>query len=128
MIMIESLNLRDGEVERNLKLTKESNIEEVKLFEELDPWIVRIRKNLPNEFKQKLIALLKKYHEFFTWITVDMLKIDPKITCHKLAINLNVKPVQQKKRPYNQEWATTIKAEVKKLLKIGFIEEMLHAT
>ena len=41
MIAEDYLDLRDGEVERNLKSTKESDIEEVKLFNESNP---RLRK------------------------------------------------------------------------------------
>ena len=51
MITIKSLDPRDGEGERNLKLTEEFEIEEVKLFEDLVPRTMRIRKNLPSDFK-----------------------------------------------------------------------------
>ena len=34
MISMESLNLKDGKVERNLKLTKEFEIEEARLLDE----------------------------------------------------------------------------------------------
>ena len=63
MITIESLDLGDEKIERNPKLTKESKIEEVKLFDETNPQSVKIEKNLLLNFKQKLIKLLKKYHE-----------------------------------------------------------------
>ena len=45
MISIESLDPRGDEVERNPKLSKEVEIEEVKLFGEYDDQSVRIRKN-----------------------------------------------------------------------------------
>ena len=51
MITIKSLDPGDGEVERNPKLTKELEIEEVKLFEDFNPILVRIVKILPNDFK-----------------------------------------------------------------------------
>ena len=57
------MDLRDKEVEKNPKPIKEFKIEKVKLFEDLDPKIMTIRKNLPNDFNQKLIKLLKKYYE-----------------------------------------------------------------
>ena len=101
--MAESLHPRDGEVERKPKSAKESKIEEVKLFIDFDLRTMRVRKNLPSDFKQKLIKLLKKYHECFTWTISDVLRTDPEITCHKLAINTSVKPVQQKKRHHGQE-------------------------
>ena len=54
--------------------------------------------------------------------------IDPKIACHKLAIDPSFKPVQQKKRRHGQERSEAIKIEVDKLLKAGFIEEVPHTT
>ena len=93
MISIESLDLRGDEAERNPKPSEEIEIEEVKLFGEGDDWSMRIGKNLLEEFKQKLISLLKKYHKCFAWSTADMLGIDPKIACHKLAIDPSFKLV-----------------------------------
>ena len=66
MIKTKSLNPRDKEAERNLKPTKESKIEKIKLFDESNPRSIRIDKNLPDDFKQKLVELSKKYHECFT--------------------------------------------------------------
>ena len=56
------LDLRDGEMERNPKPAK-SKIKEVNLFGDLNPWVVRIGKILLMDFKEKLIQLLKKYHQ-----------------------------------------------------------------
>ena len=50
MIFVESLDLGDGEIERNPKLAK-SKVKEVKLFDEFKPWSVKIRKNLLANFK-----------------------------------------------------------------------------
>ena len=66
MIATYFLDLRDREEERNSKPVKESEIEEVKLFGKFDPKLVKVRKNLLEGFKQKLIQILKKYHECFT--------------------------------------------------------------
>ena len=61
MITIKSLDLKNEEVERNTKLAK-LKIEEVKLFDELDSQLFKIRKNLLAESKERLIKLLKRYH------------------------------------------------------------------
>jgi hypothetical protein len=47
--------------------------------------------------------------------------IDPKIVEHEIITYPNAKPVRQKLRPVNPRKAAAIKAEVKKLLKAGFI-------
>ena len=51
MIMADSLDPRDGVVERNSKLVKELEIEEVKLFDESNLRSIRIGKNLFESFK-----------------------------------------------------------------------------
>ena len=66
MIIVNSIDPRNREGERNLKPTEELEIEKDKLFGESNPRSVRVKKNLPIGFKQKLIQLLKKYHECFT--------------------------------------------------------------
>ena len=94
MITTESLDPKDGDAERNPKSIIELEIEEVKLFRDIDPKTVRTGRNLLNDFKDELIRLLEKYHKCFAWTTVDMLGIDLEVAYHKLAINLNVKPIQ----------------------------------
>ena len=47
--------------------------------------------------------------------------IDPSIIEHKIQTYPDAKPVQQKLRPINLRKAATVKAEVEKLLKAGFI-------
>ena len=128
MILINSLNLRDEGAKKNLRLTKESKIEEVKLFGEFDMRLIKVRKNLLDDFKQKLVKLLRKYHECFAWIMANMLGIDLKVTYHWLAIDPNAKHVQQKKRHHGHERSATIKVEVDKLLKVGFIKEVPYTT
>ena len=66
MIVIDFLDLRDGEAERNPKSVKELEIEKLKLFNESNPRLVSVRKNLPNDFKLELIKPFRKYHKFFT--------------------------------------------------------------
>ena len=51
MITTKLLDLRDKEVERNLKLI-ELEIKEVRMFDNPDPKLVRIEKNFPINFKE----------------------------------------------------------------------------
>ena len=50
-----------------------------------------------------------------------MPSIDPSIVVHEIPTYLDVKPVRQCLRPVHPRKATTIKGEVEKLLKVGFI-------
>ena len=47
--------------------------------------------------------------------------IDPSIVEHEICTYLDTKHVRQKLRPVNPKKATTVKVEVGKLLKVGFI-------
>ena len=92
MILAKFLDSRVREVKRNLEHV-ESKIKEVRLFDDFDLRSVRIRKNLPIDFKRKLIELLKKHRECFAWFIANMSRIGPEVACHKLAIDPNVKLV-----------------------------------
>ena len=92
MISIESLDPKGNKIERNPKPFEGVEIEEVKLFSEDDDQLVKIRKNLLIEFKQRLIALLKKYHECFAWSIVNILNIDPNIAITNWPSSLILSP------------------------------------
>jgi hypothetical protein len=57
----------------------------------------------------------------FAWSYEEMPDIDPRIVEHEITTYPDVKPIQQKLRPVNPRKAATIKAQVEKMLKDGFI-------
>lgn len=64
------------------------------------------------------------FHEFrdvFAWSYEEMLGIDPSIVVHEIPMYPGAKPVRQCLRPVHPRKAATIKAEVEKLFKAGFI-------
>jgi hypothetical protein len=65
--------------------------------------------------------LFKEFCDVFSWSYEEMPGIDPRIVEHEITTYPDVKPVWQKLHPVNPRKATTIKAEVEKLLKVGFI-------
>ena len=65
--------------------------------------------------------LFKEFRDVFAWSYEEMLGIDPRIVEHEITMYLDAKPVRQKLRPVNPKKAATIKIEVEKLLKAGFI-------
>jgi hypothetical protein len=67
------------------------------------------------------IDLFKEFHDVFSWSYEEMPGIDPRIVEHEITTYPDAKPVQQKLRPVNPRKATTIKADVEKLLQVGFI-------
>jgi len=66
-------------------------------------------------------SLFKEFRDVFTWSYEEMSGIDPSIVEHEIKTYPNAKHVQKKLRPVNLRKATTIKAEVEKLLNAGFI-------
>lgn len=51
-----------------------------------------------------LTSFLKDNADIFAWMLDDMLGIDPNLLCLKLALNLLVKPVYQRRRKMTPEW------------------------
>jgi hypothetical protein len=65
--------------------------------------------------------LFKEFYDVFAWSYEEMPRIDPRIVEHEITTYPDVKPVQKKLCPINLRKETVIKAEVEKLLKVGFI-------
>jgi hypothetical protein len=65
--------------------------------------------------------LFKEFRGVFAWSYEEMLGIDSKIVEHEITMYPDAKVVQKKLHLVNPKKATTIKIEVEKLLKAGFI-------
>ena len=85
---------------------------------------MKISKSLSKEERRKLIALLREYKDVFAWSYQEMTSLSPSLVMYKLKVDPNVKPVKQPPRKYHLDIEEKIKAEVDKLLKVGFIEEI----
>jgi hypothetical protein len=82
---------------------------------------VFVRVECSPEEIQICIDLLKEFCDVFVWSYEVMLGIDLRIVEHEITIYPDAKLVQKNIRPVNPQKATTIKVEVDKLLKVGFI-------
>ena len=65
--------------------------------------------------------IFKEFHDIFACSYNEMLGIDPRIVEHEIKTYPNAKHVPQHLRAVNPRKAPTIKAEIEKLLKAGFI-------
>ena len=74
--------------------------------------------------RARLIQFLKENLDVFAWSHEDMPGIAPEITQHKLNVNPDRKPVQQRRRVFALEWDQAVTDEVTKLLAAGFIREV----
>jgi hypothetical protein len=70
---------------------------------------------------QIYMDLFKEFRDIFSWSYEEMPGIDLRIVEHEITTYPNVKPVRQKLCPVNPRKEATIKAEVEKMLKEGFI-------
>ncbi|VFQ88201.1 unnamed protein product [Cuscuta campestris] len=64
---------------------------------------VKVGKTLPLDLKEQLLEVLRAFKVLFAWGPEDMLGVDPKIICHRLAVDPTHKSVKQKKRFLSSE-------------------------
>ena len=64
----------------------------------------RIGTTLSPEMRTSLVQFLKENLDIFTWSHEDMLGISPKVIQHKLNVDLERKPVQQRQQVFAPEW------------------------
>ena len=84
----------------------------------------RISTTLSPGIRAKLIQFLKENLDVFAWSHEDMPSIPPEIIQHKLNMNPDRKPIQQRRRVFASERDQGITDEVTKLLATGFIQEV----
>ena len=78
--------------------------------------------------KAELTSLSRTNSDLFTSAPKDMLGIDSRVICHRLAIDPKVRPVAQKKKKPRLEKQKVVMYETAKLLKAGFIKEIHFTT
>ena len=61
---------------------------------EEDEKMVKISKNISENEKGRLVALLKEYRDVFAWSYQEMLGLSPNFIVHKLKMDPNVKPMK----------------------------------
>ena len=88
--------------------------------------VVKVGKCLSSELAEKLMDLLQKNQDVFTWTHADVVGIHPDVMCHRLNIHPKVKPVHQKRRVLDTDRYKALQDEVVCLLKIGFMRESYY--
>ena len=86
----------------------------------------RIGTTLSPEMRTRLIEFLKENLDVFAWSHEGMSGISPRIIQHKLNVDPERKPVQQRRRAFAPERDQAITEEVTKLLTAGFICEVYY--
>ena len=75
-----------------------------------------IGQSLLEALKAGLMSLLMRNLDIFMWALEDMPRINPRVICHKLAIDPKVQLMAQKKRKLRLEKQKAAMQETKKLL------------
>ncbi|VFQ84371.1 unnamed protein product, partial [Cuscuta campestris] len=87
---------------------------------------VKVGKTLPLELKEQLLEVLRAFKVLFAWGPEDMPGVDPKIICHRLAVDPTHKPVKQKKRFLSSERREFVTKQVTTLQSIVHIREVRY--
>ena len=106
--------------------SKVETLETVALVKDGTTKTTRIGTTLSPEIRTRLIKFLKENLDVFAWSHEDMPGISPKIIQHKLNVDTQRKPVQQRQRAFAPERDQAITEEVTKLLTVGFICEVYY--
>ena len=101
-------------------------LEIVVLAEDETTKTTRIGTTLSPGMRTRLIHFLKENLDVFAWSHEDMPGISPEVIQHKLNVNPERKPVQQRRRAFAPERDQAVTEEVTKLLTAGFIREVYY--
>ena len=110
-----------------IKEKDEDKMEALETVELVDGQAIRttrIGTTLSPRMRAKLIQFLKENLDVFAWSHKDMPGIAPEIIQHKLNVNPNRKPIQQKRTVFAPERDQAVMDKVTKLLAAGFILEV----
>jgi hypothetical protein len=96
----------------------------------LDPRVsdrtVMITQDLSPEEETGLLSFLDKNSDIFACQTSDLTRVSRSIIEHKLQVNPSTKPRKQKLRKTSDEKVTAAKAEVQRMLEVGFIRKVQY--
>ena len=101
-------------------------LETVELVEGEIAKTTRIRTALSPEMRTRLVQFLKENMDVFAWSHEDMPSISPKVIQHRLNVDPEKKPIQQRCRVFAPERNQAIIDEVNQLLSAGFIQEVYY--
>ena len=82
---------------------------------------VHVGKNCSIDESEAYKALFKEFRDIFSWSYEEMPRIEPSIVVHEIKTYPTAKLVRQKLKKVHPRKAIAIKAEIEKLLKVGFI-------
>ena len=107
---------------------KEDDLQDLNLGTEQEPQHVKISVHVEGKFKEDLTKLLSEYKDIFAWHYTDMKGVDPHFCMHKINLKKDAVPVISQRYRMNPNYAKTVKEELDKLLRVGFIYPLEQVT
>ncbi|VFQ71365.1 unnamed protein product [Cuscuta campestris] len=99
-------------LEARPKAEPAEEVEEVPLDPRTPERKVKVGASLAGSQRKRLVDVLATYRVIFAWGPGDMPGVDPKVICHRLAVNLEARPVKQKKRFLSSERREFVSKEI----------------
>ncbi|PNY14157.1 retrotransposon protein putative unclassified [Trifolium pratense] len=103
------------------KMQAQDPLEEIDIGNGLLKRPTYISANIPKDFREKLVELLKEFKDCFAWDYNEMPGLDRNLVEHRLPIRPDKKPVKQSPRRFAPEILSKIKEEIERLLRSKFI-------
>jgi hypothetical protein len=104
----------------------ECETETIPLDRRVPDKMVMISKDLTSSEEEELLLFLDKNSDMFAWRTSDLMGVSRDIIEHKLEVNPSARPRKQRLCKMSDEKVTVAKAEVQRLLDVGFIREVYY--
>ena len=73
--------------------------------------VFKLGRFLSQEEQEEVAAVISRHLDAFAWTAVDMPGIDPDFLYHHLNMDAKVRPVQQRRRKFNEERCLVVKEE-----------------
>jgi hypothetical protein len=85
-----------------------------------------ISSSLDDKYESALVLFLQDNRDVFTWQPADMPRVPRELAEHKLKVYPRARPIRQKLRHFTPDKREAIRAELARLVAVGFIREVLH--
>ena len=106
--------------------TKNGRNHEVPIFPDFPEHKIQIDARFNDTLRERMLTFLSQNHDCFAWSHEDMTRIDPKVVVHRLQIDPDYQPVNQRRRKFAFEQNKIINDEIQKLIDIGSIREVQY--
>ncbi|KAM1223354.1 hypothetical protein ACFX2G_043340 [Malus domestica] len=120
VLSFDKIRATPAELEDHRPLVKDP-LEEINVGTADDPRLLFISALLPQQMKDELRALLTEFKDCFAWSYHEMPGLDRALVEHELRIKPGFKPFRQPPRRFSTEVQLSVKDELVRLLKAGFI-------